>query len=255
MSEQTSGVQSVERIFSIIEILSQNPKGMPLQEICKQSGLAKSTAHRLLSSLITLGYVVQDSFSSMYRLTLKMFELSSGIVNDIDIVNVARAHLDRLSFETGEAVHLVVRNSTHVVYVYKAQASNASLRMASHVGLRAPMYCTGVGKAMLATLSSEEVAAIWDKTNVRKLTDNTIVDFETLQGQIENIKTCGYATDDEENELGIRCVAVALPELTGRANAAFSISGLAPQMNDERICKIAALSLAAKKEILKDLGR
>lgn len=255
MESSQASVQSVKRIFSIIEILSAEPKGMPLLEISKQSNLAKSTVHRLLSSLITLGYVVQDSYTSTYRLTLKMFEISSNVVNDIDIVAAARPYLDNLSLKTGAAVHLVVRNGAYVVYVYKAQASNAALRMASHVGLRAPMYCTGVGKAILATMSESEIDTVWSKTKVERYTDKTITDLNELKNQLSIIRRRGWAEDDEENELGIRCVAVALSQLAGQAQAAFSISGLAPQMNPQRTNEIAQLSLQAKQDIIHATGR
>ena len=94
MENVHGGVQSVARIFSLIEVLSAHPQGASLQTISAESGLAKSTTHRLLSSLVALGYAVQDSFSTHYRLTLKLFELSSGIVNDMDILSVAKPHLD-----------------------------------------------------------------------------------------------------------------------------------------------------------------
>ena len=104
MENSNGGVQSVARIFALIEVLCAHPKGASLQTISAESGLPKSTAHRLLSSLVSLGYAVQDSFSTHYRLTMKMFELSSGIVNDMDIMSVAKPHLDKLSRHTGEAV-------------------------------------------------------------------------------------------------------------------------------------------------------
>ena len=103
---EKSGVQSVERIFQLIEHLAAHPTGVSLQRLAEETGLAKSTVHRLLASLVGLGYVVQDEENGHYRLTLKMFELSSGIVDSMDIMGVAKAHLERLSQRTGEAVAL-----------------------------------------------------------------------------------------------------------------------------------------------------
>ncbi|MEF9865362.1 MAG: IclR family transcriptional regulator [Oscillospiraceae bacterium] len=254
IDNQGGSVQSVERIFNIVEILARHPKGMPLQKISSDAGLAKSTAHRLLANLIALGYVVQDSFTTYYRLTLKMFEISSGIVNDMDIVSMARGHIDRLSRHTGEAVHLVIQDGADIVYVYKAEAPLANMRMSSHVGLRIPMYCTGTGKAILATMQNSEVERVWKKSDIKKLTQHTIVDYNEFLEQLCEIRQKGYAIDDEENELGIRCVAVALPGYNGRAQAAFSISGLAPHMGPQRIEQIAATCLEEKNAILRDLG-
>lgn len=107
---EKGGVQSVERIFQLIEHLAAHPTGVSLQRLAGETELAKSTVHRLLASLVGLGYVVQDEENGHYRLTLKMFELSSGIVDSMDIMGVAKAHLERLSQRTGEAVHLVIRD-------------------------------------------------------------------------------------------------------------------------------------------------
>lgn len=249
---EKGGVQSVERIFQLIEHLAAHPTGVSLQMLAGETGLAKSTVHRLLASLVGLGYVVQDEENGHYRLTLKMFELSSGIVDSMDIMGVAKAHLERLSQRTGEAVHLVIRDGRDIVYIYKTESG--PMRMASRVGLRSPLYCTGVGKAILATLPGDELEDIWTHSNVQKLTDKTITDLEELRSQLVEVRANGYAIDDEENELGVRCVAVAIPGPDGRAESAFSISGLAPYMTPERIRRIATLALDARTDILADLG-
>lgn len=252
MEQEKGGVQSVARIFAIIELLAAHPGGMSLQQLAAESGLAKSTAHRLLASLIQLGYAVQDSFTTHYRLTLKMFELSSGIVNDLDVMGVARPHLDRLANRSGEAVHLVIRDGADIVYIYKAEAGG--MRMSSRVGMRAPMYCTGVGKAMLATLPYREVEGVWAQSRPKKLTEHTITALPQLLEQLARVRADGYAVDDEENELGIRCIALALPGPSGKAEAAFSISGLVPHMGPERLAQLAALALDTRGAILRDLG-
>lgn len=128
---EKGGVQSVERIFQLIEHLAAHPTGVSLQTLAGETGLAKSTVHRLLASLVGLGYVVQDEENGHYRLTLKMFELSSGIVDSMDIMGVAKAHLERLSQRTGEAVHLVIRDGRDIVYIYKTESG--PMRMSSRV--------------------------------------------------------------------------------------------------------------------------
>ena len=183
---EKSGVQSVERIFQLIEHLAAHPTGVSLQRLAEETGLAKSTVHRLLASLVGLGYVVQDEENGHYRLTLKMFELSSGIVDSMDIMGVAKAHLERLSQRTGEAVHLVIRDGRDIVYIYKTESG--PMRMSSRVGLRSPLYCTGVGKAILATLPGDELEDIWTHSNVQKLTDKTITDLEELRSQLVEVR-------------------------------------------------------------------
>lgn len=246
------GVQSVSRIFELIEVLAAHPAGAGLQNLANEAHLAKSTTHRLLGSLVSLGYAVQDAQTGKYRLTLKMFEISSGIVNSMDIMSVAKLHLERLSQRTAEAVHLVIRDGADVVYIYKTESG--PMRMSSRVGLRSPLYCTGVGKAILATLPEAEVEEIWRHSHPEKVTGRTITDLDVLKAQLEMVHRCGYAIDDEENELGIRCVALAIPGPGGRADSAFSISGLAPYMTAERIRRISTLALETRADILRDLG-
>ncbi len=254
MENVNGGVQSVARIFKLIEVLCAHPGGASLQTLSAESGLAKSTAHRLLASLVALGYAVQDSFSTQYRLTLKMFELSSGIVNEMDIMSVAKPHLDKLSRHTGEAVHLVIQDGVDIVYVYKAEPGTAARHLSSYVGRRTPMFCTGVGKAILATQSYGEAERVWRKSRIHAITEHTITDFGLFLEQLKRVRMAGYAVDDEENELGIRCVALAVPSMNGRAEAAFSISGLAAQMTPQHMREIADMGLAARQDILRDLG-
>ena len=249
---EQGGVQSVERIFGIIEVLAAHPAGVGLQKLAAEAGLAKSTTHRLLASLVQLGYARQDSVTGHYRLTLKMFELSSGIVNSMDIMGVAKLHLERLAQRTGEAVHLVIRDARDIVYIYKTESGPS--RMSSRVGLRSPLYCTGVGKAILSTLPRAEVEEIWRQSQPRKLTEHTITDLNGLLSQLAQVRTRGYAIDDEENEPGIRCVALAIPGPGGRADSAFSISGMAPYMTPDRVGRIAQLALETRADILHDLG-
>ena len=249
---EKGGVQSVARIFELIEVLAAHPAGASLQQLAGEANLAKSTAHRLLGSLVSLGYAMQDAETGKYRLTLKMFEISSGIVNSMDVMSVAKIHLERLAQRTGEAVHLVIRDAQDMVYIYKTESG--PMRMSSRVGLRSPLYCTGVGKAILATLTDREVETIWKHSTPQKLTGRTVTDLSTLKAQLREVRACGYAIDDEENELGIRCVALAIPGPGGKADSAFSISGLAPYMTPERIRRVAALALETRADILRDMG-
>ena len=161
-------------------------------------------------------------------------------------------HLERLSQRTAEAVHLVIRDGADVVYIYKTESS--PMRMASRVGLRSPLYCTGVGKAILATLPDDEVAEIWRHSRPQKLTGRTVASLDALAAQLADVRRSGYAIDDEENELGVRCVALAIPGPGGRAESAFSISGLAPYMTADRIRRISALALETRDDILREMG-
>ena len=251
---EQGNVQSIERAFFIIESLSKSPEGLPLISISEAVGLHKSTVHRMLSSLSSLGYVERVSANGNYKLSLKMFEVSSRIVNGLDIYTAAKPHLDELSRLTNEAVHLVVRDGTEIIYIYKVDFSSGSVRMSSRIGLRAPMYCTAVGKCILAFLPPDEVADIWNKSNIVALTENTIVTLDVLTAQQADIKKSGYAFDNEENEHGVRCIAAPVFDYSGNVVGAFSVSVPTVRINDQKIAEFLPHILCTMEKISKEMG-
>ncbi len=148
----------------------------------------------------------------------------------------------------------MVREGIDIVYVHKVDSKNSSIRMFSRIGMRRPMYCTAVGKSILATMPDHEVARIWSRSNIRRYTEHTIMDLEMLFGELEAIRRRGYALDNEENELGVRCIGAAVLDYTGQGKAALSISAPITRMPDERINELAAELLAASALISAELG-
>ena len=171
----------------------------------------------------------------------------------IDILDAVRPSLKALSQETGETVHFVQLDGIEAVYIYKEESNQNSVRMVSKVGSRIPLYCSGVGKAMAADMDEQQIQSIWEHSTIRKLTPHTIIDYPQFLAKIKEVREKGYALDDEENELGVRCIAVGLPDYRGRAKYAFSISAPAPRMTDERLEELAQILLKTKKEILKNM--
>ena len=249
-----NGVQSVERTFAIIDALSMAPKGAFLSELAAVVSLNKSTVHRLLASLIMLGYVSKDDGTGKYLLTVKMFEVGSRVVHKLDMLTAAKPYLETLSGITGEAVHLVVRSGNEIVYIFKEDSGSSSVRMSSFIGMRSPMYCTSVGKSILAELTDDEAEDIWNSSSVSKRTDNTIVTLTGLKEQLSGIRSTGYAVDNEENESGIRCVGASILDFTGKVLGAFSVSAPIGRMDDVRLTEIAGLVIKTKLEICAVLG-
>lgn len=252
--ESQPSVQSLDRVFQIIEALSESPQGLPLREVCQKTGLAKSTASRLLSALIQNSYAFQDPGNKKYALTLRLFELSSRVVGGMNILSVAKPYLNQLSTESSGAVHLVSRVNDEVVYLYKEEALTSVVRMSSCVGLHNPMYCVGVGKALLAYLPDEEIKAIWSRTKPVKFTPYTITTFDELYKELCEIRQRGYAIDNQEHELGIRCVAVPIFDLSGNAIAAISISDYNESMTDEKIADYVPNLLETSQKISRYYG-
>lgn len=244
-----SSVQSADRLFRILELLSLHPKGIALGEICTHCALPKATVSRMLSSLMTNGYAVQDPQSRKYRLTMRMFEIGSRVADSSNLLSSARPYLEALAQETGETVHLVTRIRDEVVYLYKEEGGSSVVRMASSVGLRNPMYCTGVGKSILAHLPEEEVRAIWRRTEILAYTPNTVTKLPALLEQLQEIRRRGYALDLEEHEPGIRCIAAPILNLNGAPIAAISLCAAAPRMNEERIAALTPLLLETAQKI------
>lgn len=246
-------VQSAERIFLVMEMLADNGE-MGLMEISAALGLHKSTVHRLLMSLIYMGYAKQDETSQKYMLSYKIVSMAGKLLDRMDIMQVAKPYLERLSDLSGEAVHLVAREDNNILYIYKIEAKVGTIRMVSHVGMVHPMYCSGVGKAIMATLPEKELRQIWNESVIEKKTDKTIVDYEEMLRVLEEVKRNGYALDDEENEKGVRCIAACLKSYQNEVKYAFSISGPTSRMTRERVKELSVDVKKVQEELSRELG-
>ncbi len=250
----TGSVQSIDRVLDILETLSSTPQGMLLTELSSKVGLHVSTAHRLVNMLVDRGYAVKEQGTGKYRLTLRIFEIGSRISGVWDMLEMARPYLDDLAAQSQEAVHLVERDGSGVVYLYKAEPFRQLVRMGSRYGLRNPMYCTGVGKSILALLPAEEVERVWKAEPITAFSPNTITDLEQMHRELERIRQRGYAIDNEEHEPGVRCVAVAIRNWQGAPVAAVSISAPTARMDDAMIGKMLPKLQFTAKEISRMLG-
>ncbi|MBQ7795672.1 MAG: IclR family transcriptional regulator [Lachnospiraceae bacterium] len=250
---QKNPIQVSEKLFQVIETLAENGP-MGIMELSASLGFHKSTTHRLVTSLQCLGYVRQEEGSLKYALSLKFLQLGSKIINQTNVATLIHPVLRRISEQIGETVHLVRREGNDAVYIDKVESSVGSIRMASRVGNRLPLYCSGVGKALLAEMEDEEIEKIWNTSDIKKLTPKTIVSFDELKERIDRVRTDGFATDDEENEEGVRCIAVSLKDYHKVPVYALSISAPVHRMTDERIQELKDIVLKYKVEIAKMLG-
>jgi len=248
-------VQSAERIFAVLETLAETgPIG--LMDLSVRLGLHKSTVHRLLLSLICMGYVIQKEGTGKYMLTFKLVELSEKVLSKVDIVSIVHPLIAELANSCRETVHFVQRRGTEVFYLDKVAPiypRESAIRMASQVGLTRPLYCSAVGKVILAEMSEEEVEHIWNNSIIDKKTEYTITTLEQFQIELKDVRVKGYAVDNEENELGVRCIAACIRNHQGLANNAFSISAPAVHMTKDRLEELAGDILKTKDAIQKVL--
>lgn len=246
-------VQSVDRSLSILEVLSDYENGLGITEISNKVNLHKSTVHRLLATLIYKGYVQQNEENNNYELTLKLFELGNKKVEKMNIVTASKPYLQEMMSKTNEVVHLVIREGTEIVYIAKVESQNV-IRMHSRIGMRKPVYCTAVGKSMLAYMPEDEIEKIWRNSDIKKSTEDTIIDFEKFKENLKLVKQRGYATDEQENEIGIRCVAVSILNYKGEVCGAISISGSIISFTEEKKEEFSKLIIEYAIKISRELG-
>jgi IclR family acetate operon transcriptional repressor len=220
-------VQTIERVTSIFDTLSQYPQSLSLGDLSKKIKLPKGTTHRLLSSLAYFDFVRQDPLTRNYFLGFKLVDLGNLMLDQLDLRNVARPNLIYLAEKVQETVHLVIRDTDEALYIDKVDLypRRAGLQMVSRLGARIPMHCCSVGKVLIANLPGEEIEKIITSRGLPKRTKNTITNRDQLREHLAMVKVRGYAVDNEENEKGVRCVAAAIKNEKGQVIAAMSISG------------------------------
>ncbi len=245
---QKNPIQVSERIFNVIECLAQNG-AMGLQDLSTELNLNKSTVHRILNSLICMDYVRQDAETSKYSLSFKICGLSNQILSQNSMIDIARPFIKELSANSGETVHLVQLDGINATYIDKVEASQNSVRMISMVGKSIPLYCSGVGKAILADMPNSKIESIWKLSFIHQLTEHTVTRFVDFMNLIEETRRSGYALDNEENEIGVRCIAVSLKSYNGKSTHAISISAPKDRMSDNRILELKEMILKTKQQI------
>ncbi|NLP46227.1 MAG: IclR family transcriptional regulator [Epulopiscium sp.] len=246
-------VQSVDRALSILEVLSDQETGLGLSEISNQIDLHKSTVHRLLGTLMIRGYVEQDPHTNRYSLTMKLFELGNKKIEKLDVLTLAKPYLRELADKTNEVVHLVIREGAEIIYIDKVEG-DYTLRMHSRIGRRSPLYCTAVGKVMMAYLEEEERKKLWEESAKKEYTSFTIIQYSQMQEELKKVKNQGYAVDDQEHEIGVRCIGAPIFDYQGNVHAAISVSGPAIRMTPEKIKVFAGFLLKYGEKISRELG-
>jgi len=240
MTTTSGNVQSLERALTLLDALAEMPDGATLKAISEKTNLNKSTAHRLLHTLIAFGYVQQEEENEKYFLGLKLLHLSNTLIEGMDVHSVARPYLKELCDKTGESVHLTVRNGPFAVYVDKFQSNTNSIRMFSQVGKAIPLYCSASGKIFLAWMEKQKAEVLLQAQPMHAFTKNTIVDFNTLFLQLSKVHEQGYAIDWFEHEENIYCVAAPLFDRNQRIVAAISLAGTSLQCSPEKILDYCA---------------
>ncbi len=224
-------VRAVERALLVLRSFLASEEGLTASEISSRIGLDPSTVFRLLVTLESQGFVVQEPATIRYRLGVTCLELGSHFLKTSDLRASALCAMEELRNEFGETVHLATLDEGEVVYLEKLPGLHPIGLMSSHIGRRAPAYCTGVGKVLLAHMPADELERYFSRKKLAKFTANTITNSGALRVELDKIREKRYAIDNEEHEPGVKCVAVPIGGHEGVA-AALSIAGPAARMEE-----------------------
>jgi DNA-binding IclR family transcriptional regulator len=245
-------LQGLDRVVAILDLLGSSDSSLSLADICQRMDLSKSTAHRALMALERTG-LIERAPANRYCLGLKLYDMGSRAVEQMDLRTRVRPYLRKLALRVGETVHLGVLHKTRVVYLDKFEPINRRVCLSSRTGTSNPVYCTSLGKAMLAFLPIEETARIIASIQFSTFTTKTLSSQEELRGALERVRRRGYAIDDEELEVGTRCVGAPIVDETGRAVAAMSVSGSASRLAAHCVAGIAEHVVRCAKEASAEL--
>lgn len=248
----SSSVQSVERAFALLEAMSRRDRGSGVTELADDSGLSPSTIHRLLQTLVSGGYVRREPG--------RLYALGSGLIRlgeqaTLGVATWCLPLLTQLVGQLGESVNLAGLSGDEVVYLAHVPSAQ-SIRMFTEVGSRVPAHSTGVGKAMLAQLDHDDLSALLERTGMPAVTPHTHTGPDALEAELTVIADRGFAMDEQENELGVRCVAVAAPSSRSEGSRlGVSMSGPASRVTDALVDRAVPLLTRVATTISEEVSR
>jgi IclR family KDG regulon transcriptional repressor len=246
-------IQSLDRALRILDLFDEHTTELKITHISERTGLHKSTAHSLLKTLQLHGYIDQDLESGKYRLGLKLFERGNYVIHSLDIRRLAKRYLLDLSVKTEQTTHLVILDGKEGVYVDKVESPMATI-LYSRIGRRIPLHCSAVGKALLAFRKQEEIQKILHGYTYTKQTEFTITNETDFLRELEKVRQQEYAIDSQENEPGVRCIAVPIRNHENQVIAAISISTLLARVNETQLQEFAVLLKRAGSELSEQMG-
>jgi DNA-binding IclR family transcriptional regulator len=245
-------IRSIQRAFEILDSF-QVGQNRSVSEISRAMGIPKSTAFEILNTMVELGVLARDGDSNLFQLGNRLIDFGNRARINYPLNRAAASYLIALRDEFDETVYLTVRDGDQAYYV-DCYESTRRLRSFSSIGDKAPLYCTSVGKAILAFLPGEEIARYISEIELKPFTANTILDKARLREEIGRTAARGYSVDDMEHEEGVRCIGAPLRDSGGVVIGAISLSGFAQRVSREREVEIAERVVGVAREISRVLG-
>jgi IclR family transcriptional regulator, acetate operon repressor len=246
-------VQSLIRALSLLNALAKSDHGMTLGELAQESGLPVSTAHRLLSTLQHENFVRHESDRGVWLIGVQAFIVGNAFIRSRDLTAVARPFMRTLMERSGETVNLAVEDRGEIVYIAQTE-SRQTMRTITRPGGRVPMHCSALGKMLLALMPETERERIMSAKKLVKETEKTITSLNVLRRELEATAKRCYAIDDEENALGMRCVAAPIYDEHSAAVGAVSLSGPSVRIAQTHLAKLGAAVKDTADQITARLG-
>ncbi|GGL22042.1 IclR family transcriptional regulator [Planomonospora parontospora] len=240
---------SIDKALTVLEAIAEHHR---VTDIAAETGVSKSTVHRILQSLVEWGFARTDG-NGGYEPGPRILTLAGRVMNRFDPAGQASGALSALHERIGYTTHFAIRSGDEAVYVSKLEGRRP-YQMPSRVGMSLRLHCTAIGKAVLAWLPADEVRAICARTGLPRMTPGTLTEVDALLAHLAVVRSRGYALDDEENHPEILCVGAPVFDHTGRVLGGISISALAMDMDREGLERLAPEVVAAAREVSLALG-
>jgi IclR family transcriptional regulator, KDG regulon repressor len=245
-------ITALQRGLRLLHLFSEAPRGLTAKQVASLSRLPVSTVHRFLANLVTAGFLNRDG-EGTHSLGIACFSIGQAAVGQLDIRRLSLPYLRELNQQTRETIHLTVRHGLSAVYVEKLD-SPEPLRIHSRIGAAVPLYCTAVGKVMLAYMPEDEQQRILPTLNLQRQTSNSVGNLQELKTELYRVRKNGYACDLEENERHIRCVAAPIWDHTGSVQSSLSLTAPTVRMPVARLRQLAPMIQKAGLQISAELG-
>ena len=227
-------IQVIERAMRLLDALAAQPDPVTLKELSATTGLHASTAHRILNDLV-VGRYVERVDNGLYQLGMRLLELGSLVKGRLNVREAAISAMRSLHKLTGQTINLSVQQGDEIVYIDRAWSERSGMQVVRAIGGRAPLHLTSTGKLFLSTGDARQVRAYALRTGLAGHTRNSLTDLDRLERELALVRRHGYARDNEELELGVRCIAAGIFDDTGKLVAGLSISAPAERLQDEWI--------------------
>jgi DNA-binding IclR family transcriptional regulator len=249
-AREKTAIQVIERMMNLLDTLASRTSAVSLKELAQSTGLHPSTAHRILNDMVVGRFVDRGEQPGSYRLGMRLLELGNLVKARLSVREAAIEPMRELHQRTGQTVNLSLRQGDEIIYVERAYSERSGMQVVRAIGGRAPLHLTSSGKLFLAADDPRLVRAYATRTGLAGHTRNSITDLPKLERELSLVRARGYARDNEELEMGVRCIAAAVRDDSTRVVAGLSLSAPAERMNDDWASDL----IAAAQQISQQLG-